>query len=560
MFGRAIFFLGVFLSCAGSQAQVPASAASADSSTHTKALKTPPTAAELAIDAARRWTQATFTAGSSLQPLQRDILLVRLADIWKDVDHPKAEEYLKDALDHLRSDAAPDASPENKANYSAAIESVSSEVRGLDRKAWDALMEDLPKWAVSDTIARQANELAMNGDVAGAMELEAKSLQHGGSFIDVSTLNFISDTDPGTAAKLFDQIMTTAATPEGDPNLLFSLLQDAFPNKIVLDAAPDGFYSPERKQRVLNLLAKLILQGKEAGACNYGFAENLMPNFPPQLQGQLGSVIQDCAVGGAGGATHTYGTVNGRGDTTDNLVEAMEGASDARSKASLRERAVRSASEIDHDYLRAVQLCLDVSQAEREQSVGSAERFERWAAQSAFSGVQAAFQKHDQAAAQRLLDILPPRIKPDVELYAVRRLAKPDKPRALLMLADASSVLEREVSLKPETYVSLLEETAKLSPSDVTSAWRALVRGLNRFDQANRLHAQSGRRFTLLDEWPVPLGAIVDESFVRASIDDLDSAEFREQFRMGVVEAFLSRYTELLKESKTTSVVAGARN
>jgi hypothetical protein len=128
------------------------------------------------------------------------------------------------------------------------------------------------------------------------------------------------------------------------------------------------------------------------------------------------------------------------------------------------------------------------------------------------------------------------------------------------MLADASSVLEREVSLKPETYVSLLEETAELSPSDVTSAWRALVRGLNRFDQANRLHAQSGRRFTLLDEWPVPLGAIVDESFVRASIDDLDSAEFREQFRMGVVEAFLSRYTELLKESKTTSVVAGARN
>lgn len=545
---RARLFLGCVFCCTSIAAQVSGSSNPHTSSTTRNLPKAISPAAELALDAAKRWTTATFTDAAQLSPIERDLLLIRLADVWKQVDHTRAQKYLKDGLDHLKPDAAPDASPENRATYSVVIGSISGEVLGLDRQAWHTLMENVPKWEVSDTVSRKANDLAINGDAAGAMELEAQSLQHGGSFSDVSTLSSMIHTDPGTAAKLFDQILETAARPESDPNLLFALVRDEFPNEANSEAS--DFYTTGRKQRVLDLLAKLTLPGKEAGACNYTFAvEFAMSHFPPELQGQLRSVALQCRAGAP---------ANREGDTTDTLVEAIEGAPDASSKASLRQRAIRSAATGDHDYMRAIQLCLGASQPEREQDLGFPDRFDRCATIYATLIARSATQKHDDVALQQLLDILPAGIRADVELYAVRNLPKKDKQRALLFLMDARKSLEAEVPPSSDTYIWLLRETADLSPFEVTTAWRVLVSGLNRFDHASRMQSQAGAprvgvgqnrqtAFNLLYEWPVPGAAIVDESFVRASIEDLDSAEFREELRIGVVGAFLARYTEALK-------------
>ena len=571
MLRRAILFAGSLLCCVSLAAQVSARSSQPTSSAKSEIAKAISPAAERALDAAKRWTQAAFADDSHLSPLERDLLLIRLADIWKEADHPRAQEYLKEGLDHLKPDADPDASPGNRANYSLAIEAVSSEVRELDRKAWNALLEDLPKWSMTDTIARQANDLAIDGDVAGAMELEAKSLQRGGSYSDVHTLQSMIDTDPGAAAKLFDQILSTAVKPDSDPNLLLMLSQSVFPEgENGENEKPNSFFGEKRQQRLLNSLAQVAFSAKEAGACNYYVAvRQAMSHFPPSLQGQLQSLAQQCERGGSGhdGVASQGPPANA---STDDLVRAMDEASIAQNKLRFREIAVRRASETDHDYVRAVQLCLDLTQAERDQLRGNPDRFERWAVQSGSTGVRVAMRKHDDDDVRSILEILPAGMKAEVELRAARPVPKADKPRALVMLNDARRIIELDstIHLDENAYKLLLMETAEHSPTDITATWRTVVAGLNKLGQAMRIKAQeaaaglntdqnrptpSAHVRSLLYPWPIPATAVEDEDFVRASIEDLDSAESREELREGVVSAFLSRYTDAMKQSSKAS-------
>jgi hypothetical protein len=523
--------------------------------------------AELALDAAKRWTQAAVADASHLTPLERDILLIRLAGIWKDVGRAKAQEYLKDALDHFRSDADPDASPVNAANYSMALESVSEELRELDRKAWDSLMEELPKWNRSGVLAREANDLAIDDDVAGAMELESESLQNGGSMIDVHTLESIIDTDPVAASKLFDQILSTAAKPTSDLNLLPRLVEDAFPQNA--DEEAGNFFNKERQQSVLNTLAQLALVGKPADACNYyGPLMQAMPHFSPSLQGQLRSIASQCRQQHQADDWPSNEALASA--STDDLLAAMESASKPQRKRELRQLAVRHALEVDHDYVRAIELSLSLSQPEREQlAVGAFEIFDSLAHEAALAGIRAAIQKNDEVEIRRILDVLPQAMRVGVELEGARTLHKSEKPRALLMLTDARRVLEGDqtIDISEEGYKLLLIETSELSPSDVTSAWRVLVPGLNGFEEAQRIRfkALAGRSafdqngthpskvLDFLYPWPLPESAIQDENFVRASIDDLGSVENREKLRAGVIGAFLSRYDQAMKQPSKAS-------
>jgi hypothetical protein len=561
---RSCFFVVIFYISVAAQSSAPAPSVPAS---NRDPVKLSP-AAELALDAAKRWTDSAIADATNLKPAQRDIVLVHLAHLWKDVDHETAEHYLKEGFDHLRSDAAPDSSPENKSEYSFALQGLSTEVREMDRKMWDRLIEELPDWSAAETIAMEAQNLAISDDVAGAMDLERKSLSRGGSMADANVLESLIGVDPAAAVSLFDQIVTTAAKAQGDSNMLTMLTQDVFSERG--DPETKSFFNQERQQRLLDVLAQLTFSGKEKGACNYSFeVVRLLSRFPTALQGQLQPLATECEQGRPGGDPSVL--ANQRLRTTDDLVRAMNEVSNPRDKVGLRELAARKAAQEDHDYERAIHLCLDASQAEREQEDRSFDPFDHWALNYASMATGTAVRKHDDVAIQRLLEILPPAMKASVELDAIRMLGKQDKMRALLMLSDARAILEVETPLRSESYLSLLRATADLSPADLNAAWRVLVRGLNRFDDAWRNHAQlatarSGHNRVVslnrLDPWPLSAAAITDESFVRASIEDLASGEIRETLRMGVAGAFLARYTDAQKErpTKPATSITAARN
>jgi hypothetical protein len=565
--GRPILLLGILLYCLLDVAQTPATPAKPSPTAKSESAKSGQAAAELALDAAKRWTQAALVDSWNLQPVERDIFLVRLAHVWKDVDHARAEKYLEEGLDHLISDTTPDSTnSQDNSEFSRMIDWISSDVREIDGKTWEKLIEELPEREKTDAISSEALELAVSDDYAGALELTKKSLARGGSYSDISTLDAMTD-DPASAAKLFDQIVSTAAKPQADPNLLTGLAQSVSS----ASGSPDtqSFFNEERQQRVLDLLAQLTLKGREAGGCSYTYVVRpLMSRFPPQLQGQLQSILTDCGEP----AADVNEAPKKDPDSTDDLVRAMNETTSAQRKAGLRELAVIHAANTDHDYVRAAQLCLEASQEEQEHSGGTPHLFELWALNNASMAMRFAIEKQDVNGLQNLqnlLDILPRGMKASVELVGAGILSERDKLRARQMLDDARAILETELPVQPREYEDLLRETAILSPSDLSSAWTELVAGLNKFDQRSRdstrntgMHPVTGwnlNPWSLSTPWSIPSKAIIDENFVRASIEDVDSVKFREGLRIGIVSAFLSRYTELLKEPKQTSVVADAK-
>jgi hypothetical protein len=187
----------------------------------------------------------------------------------------------------------------------------------------------------------------------------------------------------------------------------------------------------------------------------------------------------------------------------------------------------------------------------------------------------AAAQKNDVDGLQGLLDLLPARIKPSSELDAVRLLAKRNRPRAKALLADARALLEiyePDHSGQPgweRTYIQLLWETADISPDDVPDAWRIVVVGLNQIEHAQRVETritatpivsrpETQHSPNALYPFDVPPAAIADEGFARASIEDLDSVAYREQLRLGVIEALLTRYQSAIEAGPHKSTVAAA--
>jgi len=559
---RTVSLFGTLLCCSIAVAQVISSSlASSDKATENP--KPFPKTAELALDGAKRWTQAAIEDAANISPLERDVLLIHLAGNWTGIDRERAQNYLNNALARLKLDALPDSSISNRNNYNFAILTISGEVRELDREAWDKLMDEVPDSEASDAISREAQELAVSDDLAGAMELERKSLERGGSMSDTSTLSSMIENDPASAGKLFDEILQAVPKPTTDPNLLASLVQDVFRD----DSQPTAqdFFNQERKQRILDLIAQLTLPGKQGGGCNYSFAAGfVMQRFPPQLQGELEPIIADCKHT----STNAWGNEIERAgqQSTDDLVAAMEAAPDTRTKASLRERAILHAASADHDFPRAIRLCLEASQAEREQSPESTPRHDSWASMYASQMVQSAIRNHDDLTIQNVLAMLPARLRAEVDLLAVGRLSRTDtsqSSQAVLLLDDASKALQAEAPLRAETFVKYLWLTSKLSPENVNSAWRTVVAGLNGFNQAQRRKADAMglrkglpdrnlQRFDPLNTWVVPDSSILDESFVRASIDDLNSPEYREQFRIGMIQAFLSHYEQALKDPAKT--------
>jgi hypothetical protein len=82
--------------------------------------------------------------------------------------------------------------------------------------------------------------------------------------------------------------------------------------------------------------------------------------------------------------------------------------------------------------------------------------------------------------------------------------------------------------------------------------------GLNRFDQTIRTKSQAKllstgmkqeKYLNPIEPYGIPAKAVEDEGLVQAVVDDVNSAEFRASLRLGVVAAFLERYTEELKQA-----------
>ncbi|MBV9435433.1 MAG: hypothetical protein JOZ44_05240, partial [Acidobacteria bacterium] len=85
------------------------------------------------MDAARRWTQAALDDAPNLTPLERDLLLIRLGHSWKDLEPSRGKELFESGLSHFKTDAQADASEANRAQYNFAVQTISTEVRELDR-------------------------------------------------------------------------------------------------------------------------------------------------------------------------------------------------------------------------------------------------------------------------------------------------------------------------------------------------------------------------------------------------------------------------------------------
>lgn len=558
--GRVILFLGMLLCCASLAAQAPAASTARSSSASKGKAKANPAEAEVALDSAKRWTQAALEDDSNLLPTERDLLLVRLAASWKDADHAQAQEYLMVALSHLRS-AAPDTPVAQSQRY-LLVTSISNELHSVDSNAWEELIATLPKYAAADTISREAQELIDSNDIKGAMELEKKSLDRGGSESDANTLDWMIQSDSGEAEKLFDQILSTAAKPESDPNLLLVLAQNAFSDRE--DPEVQTFFNGERQKRLLDLLGQVILSGNDAGGCTYtSLITPFMSRFSQDQQDQLRAVARNCSEV----AKSALDTRLSPDAGTDEIVQAMEEAPDAQSKERLREWAVRRASEKDQDYFRALQLCLAASQAELDVMSGRPDRFNQWAAQSAVRGIRVALRNHDDMRIQRLLDILPSGMRAEVEVQAVRDLSKANKQKAVQMLNDARRILEDDASIQigERGCKLLMLDIADLAPADMTSGWRTMVMCLNQAERLRRMKYQATRTAVgnsgdhpvdPLYPLALPPAAMADESFARASIEDLDSVAYREELRLGVIGTFLESYQTAIKANQAGSAVA----
>lgn len=561
---HAILFLGIVLCCTAAAAQVVVVPHEAAPTFNPETKKALPTSAELALDAAKRWTQAGLDDSSNLQPLERDFFLARLAAIWNKTDHARAEEYLKTSLEKIKADAVPNPNPDN-VDGSGMLTMISSEVLAVDRNAWNNLIESLPPYAASETISLEAGNVVFE-DPAEAMQLERESLKHGGSEQDPAVLYNLIAQHQDYASTLFDEMLSTASKPDSDSNLLTMLTQDAFNERD--DETIKPFFNQDRQQRLLDLLAQRTLAGQQNGGCNYSWeTARLISRFPASLQGQLQPVIAQCENLHPTNAAVDQVAEN-KPSTTDALVRAMNEASDVKVKIVRRQRAADHAAQIDHDYERAVRLCLEASEEERAQSHTSIDRFDNSASNYSYQGIRSAMAKQDEAEMQRILDLLPARLKPQVELNAARLLAKKDRVHALQMLADAQNILEHELPLRSVVYRSMLQQTADLTPSDINLAWRILVTGLNHFDQTQRVKNQSKRLPAEGDAgvyevypWSIPTRAVEDESLVRASIEDLTLPQYRACLRLGVIEAFLTRYSDALKEApKQTNSITAVKN
>ena len=566
--GRLILFLGMLLCCASLAAQTP-SASSLPSSSASKAkAKANLVEAELALDGAKRWTQAALEDDSNLQPVERDLLLVRLAASWKDADNAKAQEYFKIALDHFRMNIAPDASPSQRLMYSSVITSISNEVHRLDPKTWNELIDGLPKWETADTISRPAQQLIDTNDIKGAMELEKKSLDRGGSESDANTLEWMIQSDSSEAAKLFDQMLNTAAKPDSDPNLLFMLAQSAFSDREGDEV--QTFFNGDRQDRLLGLVTQLLLSGKDAGGCNYSsLVAPLMSHFSPEVQGQLRTVAMNCFDGPSQVNFKSHATSEDA--STDEIVRAMEEAPDARSKERWRELAIRHASEKDEDYLRALRLCLDVSETERDVVPSWSDRFEMWADENAQKGIRVAMRNEDDAQIQRVLNSLPSEMRIEVELKAIRTISKSNRLKAVRMLADARRILMDDASshIDEQGCKLLMIDTAELSPEEMDGGWRAMVTCLNSLERVRRMKTkamappikpgpETEHLLSLIYPCFVPSAAMTDESLVRASTEDMESAEFREELRLGVIGTFLESYQTAIKAGQPGSAIVAA--
>jgi hypothetical protein len=422
----------------------------------------------------------------------------------------------------------------------------------VDRGAWNRLVEKLPSSDASDAIATEAQTLADKGNPEGAMELERRSLEHGGSGSDLGTLYSLIRTNQNLASELFDEMLKTAAKPESDTNLLADIFNRLDSQQ---DDAISRFFNQERRQRLADLLAQRTLAGNHEDACNYGLGVlSMMSQYSPAMQGQLRAIVDDCKREGAYGPPDPSGaTLN----STDDLVRAMNESTDAQVKARLRRRAALHAAHIDGDYELAIQLCLDASPQERSGGGFPFDRFDNEASNLAWQAVSTALRKNDDLEFQRVLAVLPPSLKAQVEVNGIRFRSK-DKVRSLLMLTDARNILEHEVPPHTITYFLMLSETAQLAPEEMNVSWRVLGSGLNRFAQRMRDQSTSSASanpqgapayLNPISPWPLPQEALADEGLVRAIVDDLTSPEFRVCLRLSVIEAFLTRYTNALKET-----------
>ena len=253
-------------------------------------------------------------------------------------------------------------------------------------------------------------------------------------------------------------------------------------------------------------------------------------------------------------------------------MRVMNETTDAGTKSQYRQRAAQRAAEVDKDYARAIQLCLDVSEDEHSYLPFWIEaNLDEQALMYAKEGIRDAVAKKDNLEVERLLNLLPGRLKSTSELELVRQLARRDTRRALLLLDQARRTLEQEIPTRADTYGLMLDETANLEPGNLNLSWTVLVNGLNRFSDAQKAKAQKTGPFQEeavrgkllsdpLNPWFLSEPALEDENFVRACIGDLDSPEYRARLRLGVIGRYLASYSDAVKKTLPKSKSNGGSN
>lgn len=184
---------------------------------------------------------------------------------------------------------------------------ISEDIRAVDPKAWTQLVDDLPPHYASQAISDAASELAIDDDVAGAIELEKKSLALGGWETEFQVAESIFEDDQAAASKLFDQILSTAAKTDSDPMLLARIVQRAFEAKP--DQTASGFYSEERKQSILAAITKQ-LNSDQQDRCYYASViEDLASRVKSPTLEQVRATLEDC-VGHLEAATNAANRVS----------------------------------------------------------------------------------------------------------------------------------------------------------------------------------------------------------------------------------------------------------
>jgi hypothetical protein len=482
------------------------------------------------------------------------VLRARLCSVWTKTDAKRAAQWCAEALSSVTRASMNESDEQRERRLRAATTVLKVELPiYLPAKAAAAeLLEQIKSWQnhaapeirswTLRSMGVAAFELAAD-DPQQAAELVRSTLAAGNVFNAMTALDRLSSRYPQLGEQLMLEAVAAVNADRDDPNNLTWLTQR-------IGRADGGLTLPPAvESALLQTLAAVTLDVSDDPKrvryrCTVSWeAARLLASFPPSQAGQIRAAIEQCK----------------------NSVP-----SDTLLKSSLREG--ESQLKTADDYLTAASLSDDVAVRARFKvtaaglTVGESpdralEIIDSLRNSYAIGVLGQAVRRHDFARVFEVVERSPKGAKAGLLLMAAQLMARSRDPdSARMLLREARKALETGPADRYDTYVGMVQLTARISAPDLPFALRQFVAGINERDatwppknpQPNQGYAPPfGFELEPFEISDALLA--VGEAELRADTESLVRAGQRETFRLSLLKVTLSRYGAELSKSLRSS-------